>query len=140
MVTREIQWKLKREPKLLTEVAQLTHGKPEQYAWHQIHRQVNYKPTRESAEFRPPHARENPQVLGLALAVHHYSRNKMLMDLPSAHDYCGSYGCTLLVETALANAVVENTREFEGLYVPPFLRKGAFVFFAIDNRLFRGHC
>src|SRR6218665_2487688 len=113
MVTREIQWKLKREPKLLTEVAQLTHGKPEQYAWHQIHRQVNYKPTRESAEFRPPHARENPQVLGLALAVHHYSRNKMLMDLLSAHDYCVSYGRTLLIETALANAVVECCRKHQ---------------------------
>src|SRR6218665_338554 len=96
-------------------------------------RQVNYKPIRESAEFRPPHARENPQVLGLALAVHHYSRNKMLMDLLIAHDYCVSYGRTLLIETALANVVVENTREFEGLYVPPFLKKGAFVFFAIDN-------
>src|SRR6218665_3321180 len=96
-------------------------------------RQVNYKPIRESAEFRPHHARENPQVLGLPLAVHHYSRNKMLMDLLSAHDYCVSYGRTLLIETALANAVVENTREFEGLYVPPFLKKGAFVFFAIDN-------
>ena len=96
-------------------------------------RQVNYKPIRESAEFRPPHARENPQVLGLALAVHHYSRNKMLMDLLSAHDYCVSYGRTLLIETALANAVVKNTREFEGLYVLPFLKKGAFVFFAIDN-------
>ena len=30
-------------------------------------RQVNCKPRRESAAFRPPHARENPQVLGLAL-------------------------------------------------------------------------
>src|SRR6218665_2234886 len=87
-------------------------------------RQVNYKPIRESAEFRPPHARENPQVLGLALAVHHYSRNKMLMDLLSAHDYCVSYGLTLLIE---------NTRQFEGLYVPPFLKKSALVFFAIDN-------
>ena len=96
-------------------------------------RQVKYKPTRETAAFRPPHARENPQVLGLALTVHHDTRNKMLMDLLSAHDYCVPYGRTLLMETALANAVVQNTREFQGLYVPPFLKKGAFVFFAVDN-------
>lgn len=55
------------------------------------------------------------------------------MDLLSAHDYYVPYSHTLLMETALANAVVENTREFEGLYVPSFLKKGAFVFFAVDN-------
>ena len=37
------------------------------------------------------------------------------------------------METALANAVAENTRKNQGLYVPPFLRKGTFVFFAADN-------
>ena len=96
-------------------------------------RLVNYKPRTESAAFRPPHARENPQVLGLALTVHHDTRNKMLIDLLSAHDYCVPYSRTLLMETALANAVVENTRQFQGLYVPPFLKKDAFVFFAVDN-------
>ena len=38
------------------------------------------------------------------------------------------------LETAIANAVVENTNQFHGLYVPPFLKKGTFVFFAIDNK------
>lgn len=47
--------------------------------------------------------------------------------------YCVLYGHALLMETALANAVVQNTQEFQGLYVPPFLKKGAFVFFAVDN-------
>jgi hypothetical protein len=37
--------------------------------------------------------------------------------------------------TALANAVVENTKQFHIIYVPPFLKKGKFLFFAIDNRL-----
>jgi len=37
------------------------------------------------------------------------------------------------METALANAVVENTRGFQGLCVPPFLERGGFVFFAADN-------
>ena len=36
------------------------------------------------------------------------------------------------METALANAAVENTRQFQGLYELPF-KKGAFVFFAVDN-------
>ena len=34
-----------------------------------------------SDTFWLPHSRENPQVLGLALTVHHDTRNKMLMNL-----------------------------------------------------------
>jgi len=45
------------------------------------------------------------------------------MNLLHAQNYCISYNCTLLLETAIANAVV----------VPPFLKKGSFVFFVIDN-------
>ena len=56
-----------------------------------------------------------------------------MMNLLHAQNYCISYNCTLLLETAIANAVVENTKKFDGLYVPPFLKKGSFVFFAIDN-------
>jgi len=44
-----------------------------------------------------------------------------------------SHSRALIMETALANAVVENTKQFHGLYVPPFLKKGTFVFFAEDN-------
>ncbi|KAL8604466.1 hypothetical protein ACOMHN_042294 [Nucella lapillus] len=96
-------------------------------------RQVNYKPSSESVAFRSPHARENPQVLGLALTVHHDTRNKKLMDLLNAQGHCVSHGRVLLMETALANAVVENTRGFHSLYVPPFLKRGGFVFFPADN-------
>ena len=57
----------------------------------------------------------------------------MLINLFRAQNYCLSYNLTLLLETAIANAVVENTMKFDGLYVPPFRKKGSFVFFAIDN-------
>lgn len=96
-------------------------------------RQVKYKPSGDSAAFRKQHVRENPQVLGLALNVHHDTRNKRLMDLLNAQNCCASYSRALLLETALANAVVENTTHFQGLYVPPLLKKGTFVFFAVDN-------
>ncbi|KAK5915517.1 hypothetical protein CesoFtcFv8_001101 [Champsocephalus esox] len=72
--------------------------------------QVKYKPSSESASCRSPHARENPQVLGLALTIHHDRRNKKLMNLLNAHGYSVSHGRDPLMETALANAVVENTR------------------------------
>ena len=96
-------------------------------------RQIMYKPADESAGFRSQQAQENPQVVGLALSVHHYTRNKRLLDLLHAQGYCVSYSRTLALETALANAVVENTKRFQGLYIPPFLKKGTFLFFAADN-------
>ncbi len=58
------------------------------------------------------------------------------MNFLSAHNYCVPYSRIMLLETSLANAVVENTRKFQGLYVPPFLKKGTFVFFAVDNTHF----
>lgn len=99
-------------------------------------RQVKYKPRGDSAAFRKQCVREKTQVLGLALTVHHDTRNKRLMDLLNAHNFCASYNCALLLETALANVVVENITHFQGLYVPPFLKKGTFVFFAVDNTYF----
>ena len=55
------------------------------------------------------------------------------MNLLNAQGQCASYSRALIMETALPNAVVENTKQFQGLYVPPFLKKGTFVFFASDN-------
>ena len=58
----------------------------------------------------------------------------MMTDLLHVQNYCISYRRTLLLETAIANAVVEkNNKKFDRIYVPPFLKKGTFIFFAIDN-------
>ena len=96
-------------------------------------RQVTYKPSDEGAGFRSQQAREKPQLVGLALTIHHDTTNKKRVNLLNAQGHCASYSRALIMETALANAVVENTKQFQGLYVPPFLKKGAFVFFASDN-------
>ena len=96
-------------------------------------RQVNYKSNTNSSKFRPQQSRENPQTLGLALTLHHETRNKKLIQSLSGMGYCVSYSRVMHLETALANAVLENTKKFQGLYVPPFLKKGSFVFFAADN-------
>ncbi|KAK3886490.1 hypothetical protein Pcinc_009360 [Petrolisthes cinctipes] len=57
----------------------------------------------------------------------------MLMDLLSAHDYCVPYGRTLLIENAPANSIVKKHPRVPSLYVPLFLKKSAFVFFAVDK-------
>ena len=45
------------------------------------------KPSDEGAGFRPQQARENPQVLGLALTIHHDTRNKKLANLLNAQGH-----------------------------------------------------
>ncbi|KAH3861018.1 hypothetical protein DPMN_023944 [Dreissena polymorpha] len=62
-------------------------------------RQVQHKPKHALATFRTQSVRENPQVLGLALSVHHDTRNKKLLHLLHAHDYCVPYSRALLLET-----------------------------------------
>ncbi len=64
-----------------------------------------------------PHSQENPQVLGLALTVHHDTRNKMLMDLLHVQNYHVSYNRTLLLEKAIAKMLLWKTqKKFDGLY------------------------
>ena len=98
-------------------------------------RQLLHTPKRASNPFRTPQSRENPQVLGLALTLHHDTRKKMVIDLLRAQNYCVSYTRTLLLETAIANAVVKNTQKFDGLYVPPFLKKGEFFSLPLTTRI-----
>ena len=96
-------------------------------------RQAMYKPRNESALFRPQRQRENPNVIGTALAVHHDTRNKKMVDLLNAQGYCVPYSRILLLETSIANAVVKNTTLFQGLYVPPILKRGRLPVFGFDN-------
>lgn len=79
-------------------------------------RQVTYK-SHEDAGFWSQQAKENPQVLGLALTTNHDTRNKKPMDLLNAQGYSVSYSNALIVETTLANAVVENTKQFQGTFI-----------------------
>ena len=96
-------------------------------------KQVTYKPSDDGAGFRSQQARGKPQVLGLALIIHHDTRNKKLVNLLNAQSHCASYSRALVMETAHANGVVENTKQCQGLYVPPFLKNGTFMFFTSDN-------
>ena len=76
-------------------------------------RQVTYKPSDEGAGFRSQQARENPPSTGidLTLTIHHDTRNKKPVNLLNAQGHCASYSRALIMETALANAVVENTKQ-----------------------------
>jgi len=66
-------------------------------------RQVQHIPKKSSEKFRTPRSRENPQVLGLVLTVHHDTRNKMLLNFVHVQDYCISYNRTLLLAPRNSN-------------------------------------
>ena len=76
-------------------------------------RQVQYKPKATSTASRMSHSKESPQARGLALTVHRDTHSKTVVDLLSAQGYCVPYIRVLLLETAIANAVVENTNSLE---------------------------
>jgi len=71
-------------------------------------RQVQHIPEKATDIFRLEHARENSQVRGLALTVHHDTRNKKLMELLHMQNYCVSYNRSMLLVTSIANVVVKT--------------------------------
>jgi hypothetical protein len=76
-------------------------------------RQVKYV-GKDSSSSKTWHQRENAQVVGLALSLHHDTRNKNLVELLAHHGFCIPYRRTLLLETAVANAVITNMTDFNG--------------------------
>ncbi len=76
-------------------------------------RQVTYQPKRECADFRLLQSKENPQVLGLALTLHHDTRNKKTCKSAQCTKLMLPYSSVLFLETALANAVVKNMKTLE---------------------------
>jgi hypothetical protein len=95
-------------------------------------RQVHYSPLSQSS-FRTPHKKENSGVIGTALTIHHDTRNKDLVSFLASQGYCISYNRTLMIETSIANAVIENMMHHNDIYIPSFIKRDKFLFFAMDN-------
>ena len=55
-----------------------------------------------------------------------------MLNYASSHGYGVSYMKAVHMETAIANAVIENSNQF-GTYVPPNLNKETFAFYSMDN-------
>ena len=64
--------------------------------------------------------------------MHQSTRSKKLVDFLHGFGLSVDYSRILRLETQLANSVIESTRE-EGVHLPTNLRKGTFIFFAVDN-------
>ena len=95
-------------------------------------RQVAHTPKSSSTEFRTQ--RDWPLQLGIGVAVHQSTRSKHLVNLLHGYGLSVDYARILRLETQLAHSIAAKTTK-EGLYVPPTLQQGHFIFFAIDNSL-----
>lgn len=98
---------------------------------HKSDRQVAYVPKQIFSGFR--HQNENPQVVGVGLSVHQATRSKTEVGMLHKFGYSVSYERILRIETQLANAVIRQMAQHNGVYILDALVRGRFTFFAIDN-------
>ena len=79
------------------------------------------------------HTREFPLQVGVGLTIHSKTRSKFLVQLIHGLGISIDYNKVLRLETTIANEVIRRTEENQGLYVPPELVRGRFLYCAADN-------
>lgn len=77
--------------------------------------------------------REMPRQLGIAIAVRQAFRSKKLVNMLHDFGLCVNYDRVLRLETQIATTVLERMLLNDGIYLPPDIVEGRFIFFAIDN-------
>ena len=79
------------------------------------------------------HSRDLPLQTAVGLTIHSKTRSKFLVQLMHGLGSLIDYNKVLWLETAIANKVLRCMEENRGLYIPPSLVKGRFIFCAADN-------
>ena len=74
--------------------------------------------------------------MAVGLPIHSKTRSKFVVDLVYNLGCTIEYSRVLRTETAIANAVLRQMESNEGIYVPPDLVRGRFIFCAADNIYF----
>ena len=73
--------------------------------------------------------------ISMVLSLRHFGCNNVILDMLSASNYglaIPPRQC-LKWETAIANAVIDNMKENDGVYIPTNLQKDVLPMFSIDN-------
>lgn len=93
-------------------------------------KQVGYTP-KTDVSFRSH--RQTPLSVGLALTIHNKLRSKVLVNCLSELNLGTNYDGVINLEKRIECGVVDRMRSSGGYCIPPCIRKGISVFFAIDN-------
>ena len=75
---------------------------------------------------------ETPISIGLSLSVHNKVHSKRLVNFLSDLNLGTSYSNVLNIEKRI-ESVVDRMKPTGGYYIPPFVKKGKSIFFAVDN-------
>ena len=78
------------------------------------------------------HVNEWPMQLAVGLSVHQATRSRSLLEILNGFGVSVDYFRILRLETQIAEEIC-NQVAVEGVYIPPFIQQGRFVFFAVDN-------
>ena len=91
-------------------------------------RQVKHAPKSDQKETSFRHQREYPLQVGVGILDHQQFRSRSLTDLLHKLGVSFDYSRILRIESQLAEAVLRHSVD-HGIYVPPALAKGQFVYF-----------
>ena len=94
-------------------------------------RQISYEPKSNRTAFKQ--FRSTPLSVVIPLTIHKATRHKNLVNKISHLNIGDSYSEILKLEKRIASAVCKRMVETGGFVVPPFIKKGKSIFFAIDN-------
>ena len=85
---------------------------------------------KDSSSFYDKH--EFPQKLALGLSIHDATRSKKMIQLLHAFGLSVDYPRILQVENRIAQEIRKRMFNNKNIYIPPTLKEGRFVFFAVD--------
>ena len=74
-----------------------------------------------------------PQQLAVGLAIHQSTRSKELVNMMRGFGIPVEYNRLLRVESQIEASVLKRMEQKDGLFLPPDIVEGRYVFFAIDN-------
>jgi len=86
---------------------------------------------RQTKTFKATH--EMPDQLAIGIAIRQATRSKKIVDMLHRFGVCVEYNRLLRIEAHIASTVLERMILNNGVYMPPDVVMGRYIFFAIDN-------
>lgn len=74
-----------------------------------------------------------PRQVAVGISLHQITRSRKCVDLLHSFGLSIEYNKLSRIETQLAESVLKNMNENNGVFLPPYFVKGRHIFFAIDN-------
>ena len=94
-------------------------------------KQISYNPKKENSDFKS-HI-ETPLSVGIAMDIHTSTMSNPIVSDLECFGVGISHKKLMSIEDSIANNIIEETKNNDGVYLPPWTIQDQFVWFAIDN-------